>query len=133
VRARVADATRRAVVEGEDYVPDGVGEVNPAAMDQPAWDDPSWQVGKDNAWQAGLRWQQCWWRAERLGLPAGPFSKRFEHRLVGSTLAFDAPRDANYLTAAVADAVERRLGGAGSGGLISEDRLRRSLLSSQPM
>jgi hypothetical protein len=99
---------------------------------EPAWDDPSWKVKADTPWQAGLRWQQCWWRSERLGLPAGPFSIKHPSRLVGSTLAFDAPKDANFLTAEAADAATRRLA-AGGGGLVSEDRLRRFLLSSQPM
>lgn len=102
------------------------------AAGEPPWDDPSWRVAGDSSWQAGLRWQQCWWRAERLALPAGPFSKARPNRLVGSTLAFDAPPDANFLTHEAAAAAARRLAGGG-GGLVKEDRLRRFLLSSQPM
>lgn len=96
------------------------------------WDDPRWREPSDTAWQAGLRWQQAWWRAARLGLPPGPFSKKEPRRLVGSTLPLDAPKDANFLTAEAAMAAERRLK-TGGGGLVKEDRLRRSLLSSQPM
>lgn len=99
---------------------------------EPPWDDPSWRVADDSSWQAGLRWQQCWWRSERLALPAGPFSKARPNRLVGSTLALDAPPDANFLTDEAAAAAERRLAGGG-GGLVKENRLRRFLLSSQPM
>ena len=68
----------------------------------------------------------------RLELPAGPFSADRPDRLVASTLALDAPLDANFLTADVVRAVERRLRPSG-GGLVKEDRLRRFLLSSQPM
>lgn len=96
------------------------------------WDDPRWRVAGDSSWQAGLRWQQCWWRAERLGRPAGPFSKDEPARLVGSTLGLDAPPDANFLTREAAAAAELRLASSG-GGLVKEDRLRRFLLSSQPM
>ena len=102
------------------------------AAGEPPWDDPSWRVARDSSWQAGLRWQQCWWRAEHLALPAGPFSKAQPNRLVGSTLALDAPPDANFLTDEAAAAAARRLAGGG-GGLVKEDRLRRFLLSSQPM
>src|SRR4051794_12517513 len=96
------------------------------------WDDRSWRERGDTDWQAGLRWQQCWWRAVRLGLPPGPFSKNDPERLVGSTLPLDAPKDANFLTLEAAAAAERRLTGSG-GGLVKGDRLRRFLLSSQPM
>jgi hypothetical protein len=96
------------------------------------WDDARWVETSDNAWQRGLRWQQAWWRAMRLELPAGPYSADRPDRLVASTLALDAPPDANFLTADVAGAVEQRLRTSG-GGLVKEDRLRRFLLSSQPM
>ena len=97
-----------------------------------AWADPAWAESTDSVWQAQLRQMQARWRAERLGLPPGPFSATDPSRLVSSTLPLDAPRDANFLTADVAAAVERRLATVG-GGLVKEDRLRRFLLSSQPM
>ena len=96
------------------------------------WDDAVWAERSDNTWQQGLRWQQAWWRVIRLELPAGPFSAARPDRLVASTLALDAPANANFLTDDVAGAVERRLRTSG-GGLVKEDRLRRFLLSSQPM
>lgn len=99
---------------------------------EPSWDDPAWAEASDSAWQAGLRWQQAWWRAVHLGLPAGPFSPKNPNRLVASTLPFEAPSDANFLTAEAAEAAARRLRDGG-GGLVKEDRLRRFLLSSQPM
>jgi hypothetical protein len=68
----------------------------------------------------------------RLGLSAGPYSADQPERLVGSTLAPDGPVDANFLTADIAAAADRRLK-VGGGGLVKEDRLRRFLLSSQPM
>lgn len=96
------------------------------------WDDPAWREPADTVWQARLRHMQSRWRQLRLGLPPGPHSAKNPDRLVASTLRFDAPRDANFLTANVAAAVDRRLS-AGGGGLVTEDRLRRVLLSSQPM
>jgi len=41
--------------------------------------------------------------------------------------------EANFLTPFVVEAVEARLAQANAGGLVDEDRLRRNLLSSQPM
>lgn len=52
--------------------------------------------------------------------------------MVGSSLPLDARRDAIFLSEEAAAAADRRLR-AGGGGLVSEDRLRRNLLSSQPM
>lgn len=65
-------------------------------------------------------------------LPAGPFSAKNPDRLVTSTLPLDAPLDSNFLSPEVAEAARSRLA-AGGGGLVKEDRLRRFLLSSQPM
>lgn len=96
------------------------------------WDDPAWAERSDSPWQAGLRWQQAWWRHHHLRIPPGPFSPARPGRLVSSTLALDADPDANFLSPEVAEAVKSRLV-AGGGGLVSEDRLRRMLLSSQPM
>jgi len=96
------------------------------------WDDPTWREGTDTPWQVGLRALQAWWRSEVLELPPGPFHKSNPTRLVASNIDFDAPVDANFLTPEAAAAVEARLAG-GSSGLVSEDRLRRMLLSSQPM
>lgn len=98
-----------------------------------SWDDPAWVEPSDTVWQARLRRMQARWREVRLGLPPGPFSAKDPDRLVASTLPFEAPRDANFLTAEIAAAVDRRLAVVGGGGLIKEDRLRRFLLSSQPM
>jgi hypothetical protein len=104
----------------------------PAQGGDRPWDDPSWAERSDNPWQAGLRWMQARWRATRLGLAPGPFAASRPERLVASTLALDAPHDANFLTPEAAEAARRRLT-AGGGGLVKEDRLRRFLLSSQPM
>lgn len=106
---------------------------SPAHPPDAGWDDATWTEASDTAWQRGLRWQQAWWRAERLRLPAGPFSADRPDRLVGSTLPLDAPPDANFLSDEVASAAARRLTATGDGGLVKEDRLRRFLLSSQPM
>lgn len=99
---------------------------------QTPWNDPAWVEPGDNAWRRGLRWQQAWWRSERLHLPPGPHSPASPGRLVSSSLPLDADPHANFLTDEAADAAEERLAGAG-GGLVHEDRLRRNLLSSQPL
>lgn len=96
------------------------------------WDDPAWREPADTAWQAKLRSMQARWRQLRLRLPPGPHSAKNPDRLVSSTLRFDAPGDANFLSAEIAAAVDRRLASGGAG-LVKEDRLRRVLLSSQPM
>lgn len=127
-----------AIVRTANELPERVDDANmqpvstSAEPADRAWDDPLWAESSDNAWQAGLRSQQSWWRATRLHLPAGPFSATRPRRLVASTLALDAPTNANFLTVEAAEAAADRLRG-GSGGLVKEDRLRRVLLSSQPM
>lgn len=101
------------------------------SIDTP-WDDPSWTEPSDKRWQAGLRWQQAWWRHHHLRVPPGPFSRSDPERLVASTVALDADAEVNFLSAEAAAAARQRLAASG-GGLVKEDRLRRVLLSSQPM
>lgn len=96
-----------------------------------AWDDPHWRE-KDNAWTAGCRWLQSWWRENHLGLPPGEHSARNVSRCVASMLPLDASRDANFLLPEVTKAVEARLAVPNRSGIVDEDRLRRNLLSSQP-
>lgn len=96
-----------------------------------AWDDLRWRE-KDNAWTAGCRWLQSWWRENQLGFPAGELSKRDGSRRVASMLPLDAPRDANFLVPSAAKAVDERLAEGNRSGIVDEDRLRRNLLSSQP-
>lgn len=106
--------------------------MNARATPGTPWDDPAWREPTDTPWQAGLRALQAWWRSEVLQLPPGPFRQSDPDRLVASNLDFGAPSGANFLTPEAVEAVEARLT-AGGGGLVSEDRLRRMLLSSQPM
>lgn len=98
------------------------------------WDDPAWAEKGDNAWQAQLRRQQAWWRAKRLGLPAGP---RAGHpRLVASMLPDGVGLEPNLMSAEAVKAAlvaQHTLKAEGRPGLIQEERLRRNLLSSQPL
>lgn len=104
---------------------------------QPSWDDDFWRE-RDTVWRAGCRWLQGWWRETQLGLPAGPLwppeqqRARRRERPVTSRLPLDVGWDANYLSEEAADAA-RRLAATRPGGLVDEDRLRRDLLSSQPL
>lgn len=98
-----------------------------------SWDDLHWKVSSDTARRAGCRWLQSWWRQTHLGLPPGPFSKHHRDRVVASSLPLDAPGDANLLSEQARRAAEARLQQEHGSGLIDEDRLRRNLLSSQPL
>ena len=98
------------------------------------WDDPRWLEKSDNAWQRGLRHQQAWWREERLGQPPGPIIGG--ERLVASMLPRTVGSGPNLMTAEARLAAERaiaRLSRSGGPGIIQEERLRRNLLSSQPL
>jgi hypothetical protein len=102
------------------------------------WDHDDLRVAGDTEWRAGCRLLQTWWRQEVLGVSAyGPHAKSNDPatvpRLVGSTLALDAPPEANFVDLQVLAEVEARLNQKGWGGLVSEDRVRRNLLSSQPL
>lgn len=95
-----------------------------------AWDDPRW-VESDTAWAGGCRWLQSWWRAHELRAEPGPLSASNE-RLVCSMLPLDCGTEANFLDGDIAAAVRTRLSEGEHSGIITEDRLYRNLLSSQP-
>jgi hypothetical protein len=100
----------------------------------PVWHDPAWREQKDGPWRAGLRLQQAWWRHERLKMPPGPI--REGGRLVASMLPLDVGLSPNLLTAEAVNAAERareELRRSKAPGIIQPDRLRRNLLSSQPL
>ena len=94
------------------------------------WNDRSLQVASDTMHRARYRLLQSWWREHVLGLQPGFNGRQY----VGSLLAADAPPDANYLTDEVrAYAAERVQEIQAEGGTVNVDRLRRNLLSSQPL
>ncbi len=100
----------------------------------PAWDNASWHEKSDNAFQGRLRRHQSWWRETELKLPAGNIPRR--ERPVSSMLSDDVDLSVNLWSAEARSAYERarkRLSSSGGAGLIQEDRLRRNLLSSQPL
>lgn len=106
------------------------------------WFDPGWQEPSDNAWQRTLRWQQGWWREEILKAPAGPRTLTDNDRLVVSMLP-DGPHpdgkgewSPNLMTEEANEAATKAIHDLKTErrpGLIQTDRLRRNLLSSQPL
>jgi hypothetical protein len=123
----------------------GMAVVDPRTV----WHDPSWRVSGDNPLQAGLRLQQGWWRQNRAGVDGKGIAEAGLHHPTGSATAQKGgpnPLVVSTLPESCADfgtnlmwpeAVEAlrqaksRLGS--SGGILAEDRLRRNLLSSQPL
>lgn len=108
---------------------------NDGEASKPVWNDPCWREKSDNRWRAGLRLQQAWWRQKQLELPPGPRS-RGDDRLVVSMLPADVGFDPNLMTAAAVASAESaidELRSRRAPGIISEDRLKRNLLSSQPL
>lgn len=102
--------------------------------ESPSWDDPCWVEKSDTAEQRRLRRHQVWWREVELGEPAGQIANR--DRRVASMLVDDVSLDVNLWTVEAREAYERareRLEQGSGAGLIQEARLRRNLLSSQPL
>jgi hypothetical protein len=96
------------------------------------WDDPQWTERDDDAGAASRRWLQAWWRATVLELPAGPATAQRRRGPVASMLPAEVSWDANFLSDEASEAA-RRLVEHHAGGIVDTDRLRRNLLSSQPL
>ena len=99
---------------------------------------------RDNPLQAGLRLQQSWWRQECCGIPdAGPLypppkpgrKPRRYNPLVASMLPESTTGFApNLMWDEVVDSYRgAKADLSAAAGIIYEDRLRRNLLSSQPL
>lgn len=102
--------------------------------DSPLWDDPCWVEPSDNVWQRRLRRHQVWWREVELQQPPGHIDRR--ERPVGSMLTDRVDLSVNLWTEEARAAYKRadeRLRREPGAGLIQESRLRRNLLSSQPL
>ena len=98
-----------------------------------SWNDPAGRESSDNAWQAGLRLQQAWWRETVAALPAGQKSQK-DDRLVASMLPRGTDVGVNLMTPEAISAYERAEADlVGRPGMIQTDRLERNLLSSQPL
>lgn len=96
-----------------------------------SWRDPALAVAGDTPRMRRYRELQSRWRETVLGLPPGVHSTG---RVVGSLLPDSAPEDAQWLTPIIADHVRRRVPEvAQERGAMELDRLRRNLLSSQPL
>lgn len=80
---------------------------------------------------------QSWWRAEQIGVPPGPSSpsstKPSGAWLPLDTLTDPARRHLNFYDADLLELIAQRRQRKAWGGIVSEDRLMRSLLSSQPV
>lgn len=98
----------------------------------PAWGLPL--EDGDNTWARGCRLLQAHWRAFVLEMPAGARTEDDPDRVVSSMLPISGTAvTAGFITPEVIAAVEDRLAHHEYGGLLNEDRLRRNLLSSQPL
>lgn len=85
----------------------------------------------DGEFRGRLRFHQSWYRHHVLGLPPGP-NPQAGGELYGSMLTVsDGERGYNFLTDEIYRFAEHRL--SVGKGAIEPDRLRRNLLSSQPM
>lgn len=102
--------------------------------ENPTWDDPYWVEKSDTVEQRRLRRHQGWWRESHTDESPGHIARR--ERPVVSMLPDGVELEVNLWTDEARAAYERardRLAQVPGPGLIEEDRLRRNLLSSQPL
>ena len=101
------------------------------------WSDPILQVKGEKKWVKQYRLLQSWYRQKVLSAPPGKATSGRRRDLVGSMLDEDWSREhpgKNFLDPEVAAYVEKRLLQIrAEGGTADPDRLRRNLLSSQPL
>lgn len=94
------------------------------------YNDRSLQVPGDTLHRARYRLLQSWWREHVLGVQPGFNGRQY----LGSLLPHEAGPDLNYLTDEVRDYAGHRIAQIhAEGGSVQVDRLRRNLLSSQPL
>lgn len=101
---------------------------------QPGWSDDYWLEKSDGPWRRRLRRHQGWWRATNTKHHAGEIPRR--DRPVVSMLPKGVDFEPNLLSKEAVASAHRtldRLRSLGGPGLVNEDRLRRNLLSSQPL
>ena len=98
------------------------------------WNDPRLAVKTDAARRRNYRLLQSWYRETQLHVAPG---RSASGRLVGSMLDVDAAvarPDLNFLDADIAAYVDQRVPEIlAAGGTVDANRLRRNLLSSQPL
>lgn len=95
-------------------------------FDRP-WDDPKWAVKGDDAWTAGCRWLQAWWRNDK-GWPAGPRNPGDE-RLVASMLNEGHDEHDTFFDKVTFHRAEEHLDEIGYGAANDLDQFLRNLLS----
>ncbi len=115
----------------------GLAEGEPAPVAAPWYGAALAEPRSDRGWpwRSNLRLLQSWWRSELLGAPPGPGPSR-SGKASGAWLPLPVSADdeqRNFFDDRVLDTARRRLTVNGWGGLVKQDRLLRSLLSSQPV
>jgi hypothetical protein len=100
----------------------------------PAWSDAYWLEKSDGPWRRGLRLLQGWWRATHTDLGPGNIKRR--DKPVVSMLPEGVGLEPNLMTVEARDAANTamdRMKITKQRGIIEPNRLRRNLLSSQPL
>ncbi len=93
------------------------------------WDDPFYEVSSDNEWQKRLRARQSWYRQHYLGVEGSEFRGRERGNILPPS-----PAGLNFLSPEIGDYVAWWKESAAQKGAMAEDfRLRRNMLSSQPL
>ena len=100
----------------------------------PTWSDDFWREHGDGPWRRGLRLQQGWWRATQTDLDPGTIKSR--DKPVVSMLPEGVGLEPNLMSLEARQAAEdaiARMKASKQRGIIEPDRLKRNLLSSQPL
>jgi hypothetical protein len=93
------------------------------------WDSPKFAEKNDNAWTAGCRWLQSWWRQQQ-GHLAGELSQAIE-RPVASMLPLGTKPELNFYGPNVVRAMDERILNGADIPFPTLDKLFRDLMSSQ--
>lgn len=112
-----------------------MGDIEGTNGDYFRWDDPQLYAGiRETAWQRSLRVHQSWYRERILQEPPGSFRKRTRPNWLTEEGVARNPT-LNFLKRPeILSVVNERLRRDREwGGLVNEDRVKRNLLSSQPL
>lgn len=100
----------------------------------PDWSDEFWRESSDGPWRRGLRLQQGWWRETHT--EHGPGLRSNRDKPVVSMLPEGVGLEPNLMTPEAREAAMdamARMKKSKQQGIIEPDRLKRNLLSSQPL
>jgi hypothetical protein len=98
-------------------------------LESQPWDSPKFAERNDNAWTAGCRWLQSWWRQQQ-GHQAGELSQAIE-RPIASMLPLGTKPELNFYGPNVVRAMDERILNGTDIPMATLDKLFRDLLSSQ--